>query len=346
LIEKHEEMEAAAEGQPDQPEQRIFAPDQMVRCEDCLRANPPTRTSCLYCGAGLPVDESNAAWQRPTLRQLEKWEQGYNTIILPGEGANLSVEDLNETARWLRLSAEDFQSLLSAAQPLPLARSSSLDEAALIERRLAGLGLSLLTLADKDLLPGNSGPQRVRAVELQDEALVLYPTGGGAPSSLMWAELLLLVSGRLFVRQVELEEHRRRGTEHEIVNSSELSADEAVIDLYTARGMGWRVAANNFDFSSLGQRKALVAAENFRTLVQTLRERAPRAKYDDSYMGLRRLLSVVWRLEQRTEAGGWRHGRLGKFNTGSMTITDNETQFTRYSRLRFFLKSNHPELAL
>jgi len=38
-----------------------FAPDQMVRCEECLRANLPTRPSRLYCAAPLPVSK-----KRPT----------------------------------------------------------------------------------------------------------------------------------------------------------------------------------------------------------------------------------------------------------------------------------------
>src|SRR5438105_2996223 len=31
-----------------------FALAEMVTCDACLRANPPTRSNCLYCGAILP----------------------------------------------------------------------------------------------------------------------------------------------------------------------------------------------------------------------------------------------------------------------------------------------------
>src|SRR5947209_2187413 len=63
---------------------RGFAPDQMVTCEECLRANPPTRATCLYCAAPLPRTQENAALLRPTLRRLEKWERGFNVILLTG----------------------------------------------------------------------------------------------------------------------------------------------------------------------------------------------------------------------------------------------------------------------
>ena len=32
---------------------KTFTPDELLTCDVCLRANPPTRTGCLYCGAPL-----------------------------------------------------------------------------------------------------------------------------------------------------------------------------------------------------------------------------------------------------------------------------------------------------
>jgi hypothetical protein len=343
LAEDQDEMEMTGEGLPELAEPRYFAPEQMVRCEACLRANPPTRTSCLYCGEALPVTAEGL--QRPTLRQLEKWEQGYNTILLPKSATHTAAEALGEIAGWLRLGAEDLKMIIEADQPLPLARAATQSEADLIERKLNGLGFGVLTVADQSLMPDETGPRRARALDFDKDALHLYPTGGGVSSKIEWADFLLLVAGRLFTRQLDVEERRRRGSEREIVNASEVSADEAVLDLYEAGpDAGWRISANNFDFSCLGQKKSLLAAENFQTLVALLRQCAPQAIFDDSYNRARQALSAVWRPEQRTESGGLRHGRFGKFNTGSITIIDYQMQFTRYSRLRHFLKLHHPEL--
>ena len=74
---------------------RGFAPGEMVACEACVRANPPTRMNCLYCGAVLPVGEAGQDLRRPTLRALEAWEQGFNVVLVPKVGADeLSVDNL------------------------------------------------------------------------------------------------------------------------------------------------------------------------------------------------------------------------------------------------------------
>jgi len=106
----------------------------------------------------------------------------------------------------------------------------------------------------------------------------------------------------------------------------------------TKRDETWRIASRSFDFSCLGEKKKLLAAENFVTLVQTLRERAPAATFDDSYPQLRKLLTAVWPMVQQTSGGGWRRMRPGKFNVQAVTTTNNEAQFTRYSRLRHYLQ--------
>jgi hypothetical protein len=153
------------------------------------------------------------------------------------------------------------------------------------------------------------------------------------------------VTGRLFVRQVEVEERKGRKAESEIMDARELSTDEAVLDLYTAQsGESWRVSSSSFNFSCLGVRKSLVTGENFSILLEVLREHAPDALFDDSYNRVRRALHFVWPFEQRTESRGWRRGGPGKVNTEAVTRSDNEMQFTRYSRLRHYLRLNHPEL--
>lgn len=333
------------EDEPLQPDARGFAPNQMVTCEACLRANPPTRTSCLYCAAALPATETSVALRRPTLRRLEKWEQGFNCILMPGKTGALSDEAFRETADLLRLDEAELKRIIDAGEPLPLARTPTRDDAALIERKLESLKVSVLIVSDHELALVESPPKRIRALEFAASSLVAHPAGGGASFIVPWTEILLFVGGRHLVRSVEVEERRGRGPENVIADTRELSSDESLLDIYTARhDGGWRIASANFDFSCLGERKSLLAAANFITLVEMLRARAPQAEHDESYRSVRRALDAAWPLEQHTESRGLRRERPGKYNVESVTTRDNESQFTRYSRLRHYLRVHHAGL--
>ena len=116
-------------------------------------------------------------------------------------------------------------------------------------------------------------------------------------------------------------------------------SDEAVLDIYTqVQDGGWRILANNFDFSCLGDAKTLLAGQNFALLRKSICERATLAEYNDSYSAIRRNLELVWPSEQQTSSTGWRRERAGKYSTGEVAMTSNESQFTRYSRLCHLLK--------
>lgn len=326
---------------PVRSEPQGFAPEQMVRCDACLRANPPTRTGCLYCAAQLPATEASAALQRPTLRRLEKWEQGFNVILLPDNAPDLTAENLEAITRLLRLSEEDVRRIIEAREPLPLARAAGQDEANLIERKLGEISLMTLVVADADLGVEEPAMKRARAFDLTQSALVIYPAGGGQALSVGWNEIALLLTGRLVIREIEVEERKGRKAENEIVEAREMSADEAVLDIYPLSGnSGWRIRSGNFDFSCLGSAKSLLAAQNFTTLVDTLRERATEARFDDSYNRVRHQLAAAWPLDQQTLSRGWHRKRPGQVSTESVTRSDNEWQFTRYSRLRRYLQQN------
>jgi hypothetical protein len=322
-----------------QPETRGFAPEQMVRCEECLRANPPTRTACLYCAAPLPRTEASALLRQPALRRLEDWESGYSLIFLPHSRQRITEESLLKMTELLRLKMEELLHITEAAEPLPLALAATVEEAALIEERLRALGADTLTLADTELALGDAAPKRLRSLALESGALIARTVGGDESLSLAWEEISLLVAGRLFERRVEVEERRGRGSENEIVEARELSADEAVLDIYAdgLRGSA-RIVAHSFDFSCLGPQKKLVAAENFSKLIEALGASAARAAYDDSYNRLRHALGSVWPLEEHTGSGGLRRARPGRLNTETVTTSSNERQFTRYSRLRNYLR--------
>jgi hypothetical protein len=267
-----------------QPEPKGFAPEQMVRCEECLRANPPTRTSCLYCSAPLTVTKASKLLRQPTLRKLEDWERGYSLIFLPYAEARITEDALLKMTELLRLKTEELLSLVEAAEPLPLALAATPAEASLIEERLRALGADTITVADTDLALDEAAPKRLRGLEITDDALIAHAVGGDESFNIPWPEVSLLILGRLFERRVEVEERNARGgAENEIVETRELSADEAVLDIYALGHRGnLRIVAHSFDFSCLGPQKRLVAADNFARLVETLRERASLAAYDDS----------------------------------------------------------------
>jgi hypothetical protein len=155
------------------------------------------------------------------------------------------------------------------------------------------------------------------------------------------SNVVLLVTGRLVEKRVEVKEVKSRGPEDEILDTSELFSDEAVIDLYTsAHSETWRVQANGFDFSCLRGEKSLLASENIGRLQTLLAANATNAGLDDSYNRLRPLLDLVWEPEQETQSCGWRRERPGKLTFGTATIHSNESQFTRYSRLLFYLATH------
>jgi hypothetical protein len=228
---------------------------------------------------------------------------------------------------------------------MPLARAASADEAWLIVERLRDLGLNTEVFPDEVLA---RRPSRVRAVEFEEDALVCRTGPEAEPRRVAWSEVVLLVTGRVVSRRVEVSERKRGlGGRTETAETREFASDEAVLDLYTSSvdeheaqgsgGAGFRVLAGGFDYSCLGEGKGLIAAENFNALVAALRERAPSAAHDEEYARLRPLLSDVWPSAERTESLGLRRERAGRINTEAVTTVSNETQFTRYARLRHLL---------
>jgi hypothetical protein len=333
-------LDALGEGAP-----RPFAPEQMLTCEECLRANAPTRFMCLYCGAALPRTKQSAANWRPSLKKLEEWEHGFNVVTLPRAAGALTSDAAEEAASLLRLDAGGLKEIVLAGRAMPLARTGSADEAWLVVERLRELGLNTEVFPDEVLA---RKPLRVRALEFE-EAEVVCRTGPEAePRRVAWSDVVLLVTGRVVSRRVEVSERKRGlGGGNETVETRELTSDEAVLDFYTssveehephgAGGAGFRVMSNGFDYSCLGAAKRLIAPENFNALVSQLRARVPSAVHDTEYESLRPLLSDVWPSAERTESLGLRRERAGRFNTEAVTTVSNETQFTRYARLRQLL---------
>lgn len=327
--------------EPSEP--RGFKPDQMIRCEECLRANPPTRVSCFYCSATLPETESSLRLRKPTLRPPDKFEQGYNTILLrrPQETFNQTL--IRAAADLLKLDTEAFQGIVMAGMPLPLARIASLEEGKLLAERLNEMGLETMTLGDADLGLIDSNLVRLRSLKLGEDNLGLIQAGETSDIQRSWSDIVTIVSGRLHVKRIEVKERKSRQAENEIVDKSEFDSDEAVVDLYlNGSSKTFRIAAHGFDFSCLQEEKALVANENISKLINLLIARATRAVVDRSFNQLRQTLEPVWRSEQEVVSTGWRRERPGTYTLGSASVKSNESQFTRYSRLCYYF-CLHPE---
>ena len=314
-----------------------FSPDQMIRCEECLRANPPTRVSCLYCVAPLPLTEASARLRKPVLRPPEKHQLGYNNILWPQDQA-VSAEVMADAATLLKLSEETLQEILSHALPLPVARTASREEAELVDERLRDLGLRSVMLSDHDLGLSDNAVKRVKSMIFEDEYLVIQQSGAAEETIVQCTDIVLILSARVFETRFEMTERITRKPEKEIVDTSEFFRDEPVIDFYTsANASTWRVSANGFDFSCLGDEKALVANENIGRLQRLIALKAVNAEVDDSYRRVRNVLEFAWGMQPETQSSGWRRERPGKLSVGMATTKSNETQFTRYSRLRFFI---------
>ncbi|HEV7889897.1 MAG TPA: hypothetical protein VGP08_04630 [Pyrinomonadaceae bacterium] len=315
---------------------RRFAPDELVACGKCSRANAPTRMNCLYCGAPLPVTEQSAALRRPALRKLEEWEQGFNIVLHP-PSTRPAPETIEELAAFLRLDAARLSEMLDAGTTLPVARAASGEEAELIVSRIKARGLDAEVLND-DLLART--PVRVRALGFDADALVLMTTAEATPAGVFWDKVVLLVVGRIVTRRVELEERPSKlSGRGRLTDAREVASDEAVLDIYTsdAEHEGFRVMADGFDYSCLGAGKGLLARDNFKTLVAELRARAASAALDEGYARLRAQLASAWPPAERNESGGLRRERPGRLNTESVTVVSNEAQFTRYARMRRLL---------
>jgi hypothetical protein len=257
----------------------------------------------------------------------------------------VSTEIVDDAAALLKLSPVNVQQLMSEGLPLPVARTASREEAELVTLRLVDMGFTCLTVSDEELGLSFSDNvvKRVRGMSFDDERLAIYHSGA-EETGLAWVDVILILPGRLIETTLEIKERMTRKKENEILNTSELFRDEVLIDFYTVGDrFTWRVGASGFDFSCLGSEKALVANENIGKLQRVIVAKAVNAQFDDSYARVRNLLELVWGTQQETQSSGWRRERPGKLSVGVATTKSNETQFTRYSRLRYYLSSIRAE---
>lgn len=350
-----------------QPRGEGFSAGEMLPCPKCTRRNPPTRAACLYCGAafahaGVAVNTSSAisAQTLSSSATLEFWEQGYTVVLLANaaEAFHVGAPPVvgAEVKRLLGIEEDQLRRMIKSGVTLPLVRLKEREQAELIGRRLAALALPVRVLPDAALRCGERDINRVRRLEIKNAKLRVWTRAGiatheveDATAILDLAEIVALVRGRIFTREIETSTPHVRGsetysaTDAEAIEVSlleppakqtrELFADDSVLDIYTTRaGETWRIHAGSFDYSCLGARRTLLARDNFELLVEAMRLAASKSHFDDSYTAVRTLLEPAWSLATRTDARGHKRRQLGRFALESATIVSNETQFTAYAR--------------
>lgn len=314
---------------PVQTEELGFKPEEMIICDKCQRKSPPTRLKCFYCGAALSVTAEQSQHLKPSLRKLEDWEKGFNLIYLPkGE-----VTETNKVAKLLNLEGNEAQSILAAQKSLPLARLESNTEAEVLANRLQELGIETQIISDEQL-KAETLPKRLRGVDFYEDKIVLILFNADEIAEISLTDIKLIVVGAFFERKIEAVESMKKKDEKKMLESTEISSDEMLIDIYGATDfLGHRIISKGFDFSCLGAEKGLLAKDNMKTLAKKLRNIAPNAKFDNDYLRFRAELGKVWEVSQHNDSSGIQRKGFGKLNRTNTTTVSNLLQFTRYSRL-------------
>lgn len=312
---------------------QTFKPEEMLTCEKCGRKSPPTRADCFYCGAALPISELQTELLKLNLRKLENWEKGFNVIFLKRK-ESLNSEKIARIATFLEFENEDLRRILESASPLPLARAESRSEAEIIVEKLAKNNIESLIVEDRELRV-ETAARRLRGIEFFADKLVLILFNKDEIVEISANESALIIVGALFERKIESTESIKRKEKGKVLDSTETGTDAPMIDIYPQNDyIGYRIESNGFDFSSLENDKSLLAAENMKRLAEKLKKFLPNAEYDENYVKIRGELGKVWEVEEKNDTGGVNRRAFGSFRRNKTVIISNESQFTRYSRLR------------
>ncbi|HZI49068.1 MAG TPA: hypothetical protein VFD75_14830 [Pyrinomonadaceae bacterium] len=317
---------------------RAFSASELVQCDACSRTNPPTRASCLYCGAALEVTELNAFSPEPVPETGSSSAVSFHVVALDARQFELALVD--QLAEMLNIKPVELRALLAHPTGAPLLAVKSGTQAQVAAQKLSERGMRTQVISDEQLWPERS-PVAISTLEILEDALAGKVGRSNQIVSALWDEITLIVSGRLYFETREIVQKRRRAKQ--VIDEREMLTDEAVLDIYT-RGdeHGWRIHASNFDFSCLGESKKLTTFENLLSLTSLLRAHASAALFDDWYVRLRSALNDVWPRDSSASVKERRRTAFGDFDS-SVTSIDNQIQFTRYSRLLRYLHASQAE---
>jgi hypothetical protein len=257
-------------------------------------------------------------------------------------GARFDEAALEQVANLLDKKLSEVKLLLGHPIGAPLFRVESEKQAKIAAETLSEHGLRTCIISD-DQFAANNAPVALSALEFTNHSLVGIVGRGKQTVAASWADITLLVAGRLYFETREIDQ--KRNSAKQVIDEREILIDEAVLDIYARDDEnGWRIRAPSFDFSCLGASRQLTAFANFTVLTSLLREHSTAAVFDDSYQGVRAALDSVWPAEAKARAKESRGGAFGRFES-SVTSIDNELQFTRYSRLLRYLHAKSEDHA-
>lgn len=284
---------------------------------------------CLYCDAPLEVSEPWPLTEKLVYHRPEEWENGFNAIFRPLRDHSSKKNSVISCFLGIELP----ENITDSESPFPIARLKSGTDAEALAMRLGKSGLNVQIIED-DVLNAAEAPIRLRKIDFGGGAARFISFGGDAFYEVPAAEISVIVAGSVFKNVVESAANKRKEG-RAAYSESETFADEKLIDIYL-RGehKGFRVTMRGFDFSCLGQAKAITATENISALGRRLKDFAPDAAYIDDYDRRRIILDAVWGLEERRESRGLRRARFGRFEFVSSESSTNLAQFTKYSRLQ------------
>jgi hypothetical protein len=303
-----------------------------MNCPRCARRTAAARGTCIYCGETLPITRIEAA---PPQRKIDSFEHAFNTILEP---VFAHFNDGAETALAAALGIEtvEARAYIASGKRVPLARSQNRQEAAMIAGLVRDCGFNAVVVADEDFMLERELARARRIVPVEDRLEVQF--SGGA-ITLPHSEIRLLVIGAIKNNRVDYTEGivGIRGQSDNVLDSSEFSSDEILIDVYTTSlDRSFRIKSDAFDYSGLVSPLSFRAEANFKTAVAKLKEIAKQAVVDDDFAKVSHLLARSWPERSRNEARGIkRKGFAYRPVAQASLISDNRDQFERYSRLMF-----------
>jgi hypothetical protein len=317
----------SVDGIPVMSEEIGYSAEELVACGQCSKANPPNRLNCFYCGAALELAPEIAAGIQFRPGEIEDWEPGVNLV---------SVGDVDQAALTAIGSAIVFDAEMPAPAapfegPVPLLRVR-VEEAEAVAARLSSAGLQVRQIQDRSM-DLDQPTARLKGIVFEPDSIELVLFNADEVVRITTADVLLIVCGAIFKSSSEATIKKTRKETKQVDEKFDAS-DHSVIDIYTSHDhRGFRVIPHGFDFSCLGTSKSLLAVENFRALKDLLRSSFPNAVFDDSYIAKLSVLDHVWpRKITNTSKGMQRVGWKLLRSIGESI--SNETQFTRYSRMR------------
>jgi hypothetical protein len=283
----------------------------------------------MYCGAQLA--DSTTLPGRETDSPPSDTTTDPSVLVVCRAGISVSDASVDELAARFQLKSADLLVALATGAPLPLSRRPSTDEANQLIGELENLGVESYAMPEAELGFENP-PLVIRAVGFETNGLFGTTKHRNERRFGTWDDLGLIVSGRLIAHRVEVDEKRGRGSVKNL-DRRELTEDQSVVDIYLRSfDVPWRIFVNDFDFSCLGDLKGLTAFDNIKALREVLAAQS-QAVWDDSYSRLRPILGNVWPLESTSSESRSRRPRASRNEVSKVTASDNESQFTRYSRL-------------